>query len=132
VPGLDSIWMAKAWVLDTDTKGTGAEMVPLEKLERRRQRGRDRERISVIRRTPLPPEEPAEDSARDDHRSFKLVNVLTREVVGDGVGPREAVELLEAVRSVVDVRIYVWEPELEDWRALSLREKKLMWEFRGR
>ena len=33
--------------------------------------------------------------------------------------------------SVVDVRIYVWEPELEDWRAL-LREKKLMWEFRGR
>jgi hypothetical protein len=26
----------------------------------------------------------------------------------------------------------VWEPELEDWRALSLREKKLMWEFRGR
>ena len=27
------------------------------------------------------------------------------------------------------MRIYVWEPELEDWRALSLREKKLMWEF---
>ena len=39
-------------------------------------------------------------------------------------------ELLEGVRSVVDVRIYVWEPELGDWRALSLREKKLMWEFR--
>ena len=56
--------MAKAWVLDTDTKGTGAEMVPLEKLERQRQRGRDRERM-VIRRTPLPPEEPTEDSERD-------------------------------------------------------------------
>jgi hypothetical protein len=124
--------MAKAWVLDTDTKGTGAEMVPLEKLERQRQRGRDRERISVIRRTPVPPEEPAEDPERDDRRRFKLVNVLSREVLGDGVGPREAVELLEGVRSVVDVRIYVWEPELEDWRALSLREKKLMWEFRGR
>ena len=55
--------MAKAWVLDTDTKGTGAEMVPLEKLERQRRRGRDRERISVIRRTPLPPEEPTEDSS---------------------------------------------------------------------
>jgi hypothetical protein len=124
--------MAKAWVLDTDTKGTGAEMVPLEKLERQRQRGRDGERISVIRRTPLPPEEPAGDSARDDRRRFKLANVLTREVLGDGVGPREAVELLEGVRSVVDVRIYVWEPELEDWRALSLREKKLMFEYRGR
>ena len=124
--------MAKAWVLDTDTKGTGAEMVPLEKLERQRQRGRDRERISVIRPTPLPPEEPTEDSERDAERRFKLVNVLSREVLGDGVGPREAVELLEGVRSVVDVRIYVWEPELEDWRALSLREKKLMWEFRRR
>ena len=124
--------MAKAWVLDTDTKGTGAEMVPLEKLERQRQRGRDRERISVIRPTPLPPEEPTEDSERDAERRFKLVNVLSREVLGDRVGPREAVELLEGVRSVVDVRIYVWEPELEDWRALSLREKKLMWEFRGR
>jgi hypothetical protein len=124
--------MAKAWVLDTDTKGTGAEMVPLEKLERQRRRGRDRERISVIRRTPLPPEEPTEDADRTDERRFKVVNVLSREVLGDGVGPREAVELLEGVRSVVDVRIYVWEPELEDWRALSLREKKLMWEFRGR
>jgi hypothetical protein len=124
--------MAKAWVLDTDTKGTGAEMVPLEKLERQRRRGRDRERISVIRRTPLPPEERTEDADRTDERRFKVVNVLSREVLGDGVGPREAVELLERVRSVVDVRIYVWEPELEDWRALSLREKKLMWEFRGR
>jgi hypothetical protein len=124
--------MAKAWVLDTDTKGTGAEMVPLEKLERQRRRGRDRERISVIRRTPLPPEEPTEDADRTDERRFKVVNVLSREVLGDGVGPREAVELLKRVRSVVDVRIYVWEPELEDWRALSLREKKLMWEFRGR
>jgi hypothetical protein len=124
--------MAKAWVLDTDTKGTGAEMVPLEKLERQRQRARDRERISVIRRTPVPPEKPAEDPERDDQRRFKLVNVLSREVLGDGVGPREAVDLLEGVRSVVDVRVYVWEPELEDWRALSLREKKLMWEFRGR
>jgi hypothetical protein len=124
--------MAKAWVLDTDTKGTGAEMVPLDKLERRRQRGRDRERISVIRRAPLPSQEPAEDSERDAPRRFKLVNVLTREVLGDGVGPHEAVELLEGVRSVVDVRIYVWEPQLEDWRPLSLREKKLMWEFRGR
>ena len=82
--------MAKAWVLDTDTKGTGAEMVPLEKLERQRQRGRDRERISVIRRTPLPPEAATEDSERDAERRFKLVNVLSREVLGDGVGPRGA------------------------------------------
>ncbi len=27
--------MGKVWVLDTETKGTGAEMVPLEKAQRR-------------------------------------------------------------------------------------------------
>lgn len=27
--------MGKIWVLDTETKGTGAEMVPLEKIQRR-------------------------------------------------------------------------------------------------
>jgi hypothetical protein len=33
---------------------------------------------------------------------------------------------------VVDVHIYVWEPETDEWRALTLREQKTMWEFRGR
>ena len=28
--------MAKVWVLDTETKGTGAEMVPLEKVQEKR------------------------------------------------------------------------------------------------
>ena len=59
------------------------------------------------------------------------MNVLSREVLGDGVGPREAVELLDGVRASSTCGS-TWEPELEDWRALSLREKKLMWEFRGR
>jgi hypothetical protein len=27
--------MAKTWVLDTDTKGTGAQMVPLEKVQKK-------------------------------------------------------------------------------------------------
>ena len=41
--------MARIWVLDTETKGTGAEMVPLEKvLTRDASRS---ERISVARRT---------------------------------------------------------------------------------
>ena len=26
------MWMAKTWVLDTETKGTGAQMVPIEKV----------------------------------------------------------------------------------------------------
>jgi hypothetical protein len=30
--------MAKTWILDTDTKGTGAQMVPLEETKERPQR----------------------------------------------------------------------------------------------
>jgi len=30
--------MAKAWVLDTDTKGTGAQVVPLETIEERKKK----------------------------------------------------------------------------------------------
>jgi hypothetical protein len=33
--------MRKAWVLDTDTKGTGAEMVPLETVEERNRKPRE-------------------------------------------------------------------------------------------
>src|SRR5215210_6042018 len=63
--------MAKVWVLDTETKGTGAEMVPLEKVQkdaegrppRRRPPARKRRRSAAPTRehgrerrsTPLPP-----------------------------------------------------------------------------
>jgi hypothetical protein len=72
--------MRKPWVLDTETKGTGAQMVPLEKVLRKPERqdkpdgsarkrragsaGRDpgapprtrsRKRERGVRRTPLPP-----------------------------------------------------------------------------
>jgi hypothetical protein len=33
--------MPKAWVLDTDTKGTGAQMVPLETVEERNRKPRE-------------------------------------------------------------------------------------------
>jgi hypothetical protein len=121
------------WVLDTETKGTGAEMVPLERLEkeRKRQKG-DREPIRVI----APDDsdagnEPAtEPETRRVARRFKVVSVLSREVLVDDVGVVEALQALRNVGSVVDVNVYVWEASEEDWRPLTMAERRTLWGFR--
>jgi hypothetical protein len=126
----------QTWVLDTETKGTGAEIVSLEKAQRSRSRP-PRERIRVIRR-----ERPTESAQTPDEtdqaaaktlgpRRFKLVNVLTRQVVAEDVGAREIVVALEGVRSVADVHIYVWDQADGRWRPLTLAEKKAFWRFRS-
>jgi hypothetical protein len=127
--------MAKIWVLDTDTKGTGAEMVPLDRALKDKARKRDGERGPRVRRKPLSPPKPPDETQPAEPRGprrFKLVNAITREVLGEGIGARETVDLLDEMRSVVDVHIYVWEPVTDEWRALTLREQKTMWGFRGR
>jgi hypothetical protein len=48
----------KTWVLDTDTKGTGANVVPLEKVLRKQEDGPARPRKAV--RRPAPATRPAE------------------------------------------------------------------------
>jgi len=122
------------WVLDTETKGTGAEMVPLERLEkeRKRQKG-DRERITVIARDDSDAgNEPAtEPEAPRGARRLKVVNVLSRQVLADDVGVAEALQALRRVNSVVDVNVYVWEPIEEDWRPLTLSERRTLWGFRN-
>ena len=63
--------VAKTWVLDTETKGTGANMVPLEKVQKKpskddearpapRRKPAHRERPSAAERRPRRPERPAE------------------------------------------------------------------------
>ena len=122
------------WVLDTETKGTGAEMVPLERLEkeRKRQKG-DRERIRVIARDDsVAGNEPAtRPEGPRVARRLKVVNVLSRQVLADDVGVAEALQALRAVNSVVDVNVYVWEPSEEDWRPLTLSERRTLWGFRN-
>jgi hypothetical protein len=121
------------WVLDTETKGTGAEMVPLERLqkERKRQKG-DREPIRVI----APDDSDAGNEPATEPetprlaRRFKIVSVLSREVLADDVGVAEALQALRNVGSVVDVNVYVWEPSEEDWRPLTMAERRTLWGFR--
>ena len=115
--------MAKVWVLDTETKGTGAEMVPLERvLDETAPRAPQVVRPREKRR---PPEEP-----RPAPR-FRVVDVMTREALAEGVDTRATLDLLrDGVRSVVDVTIHVWVPRAERWRRLTQRERKLMWDRR--
>jgi hypothetical protein len=118
--------MAKTWVLDTETKGTGATMVPLEKARPKPARG---EPFPVARK-PQPRPEPA--PAPRAPRRFKVVDAMTRQALAEDASIRETVEALKGVRSVVDVSVYVWEPDRDDWRMLTLRERRKVWDLRDR
>jgi hypothetical protein len=126
--------MRKVWVLDTETKGTGAEMVPLEKLVERRRSAPNRERIKVIRRKP---DRGVGESGGADYRDvpeephrFKVVDAISGKLLAEDAGAQEAVAALEGMRSVVDARIDVRDPATGDWRPLSMGEKKVLWGFR--
>jgi hypothetical protein len=119
--------MAKVWVLDTETKGTGAEMVPLEKkLERRSARSL---RPEFVDSRSHRDEEPAAPPAKEPYR-FRVVDVMTREVLAEGADARTAVDLLGGFRSVVDVEVSVWDGERDRYRLLTLGEQKALWDLR--
>jgi hypothetical protein len=117
--------VGKPWVLDTETKGTGAQMVPLEKLlrppERPRKRAR-RRRQEAPAAAPIP---------RPPLR-FRVVDAMTREALADDADAKATMDLLGGLRSVVDVDISVWEPLAERWRQLTLGERKAVWSRRTR
>ena len=122
------------WVLDTETKGTGAEMVPLEKLQQRRRGTGPSAPIALIRRDRRSDQDRVDAATREPEprapRRFKVVGVMSGEVVAEDVGSLGAIQALRPFPSVFDVRIHIWEPEDEEWRPLTLAEKKAMWAFR--
>ena len=115
----------RVWVLDTQTKGTGANMVPLERVLTKRGPAAAPE---FVFRKPTPPA-PVQDPPKP--REFKVVDVMTREVLAEGADAAATVRELEQVRSIVDVTVYVWEPTTERWRMLTLDETKVLWEYRA-
>jgi hypothetical protein len=117
--------MAKRWVLDTETKGTGAQMVPLDKAH-----GGGEAHTPIVVNEPRPaPERPA---APRGPRRFKVVDVMTRQVLAEDVGTREVVRVLEGMRSVVDVNVYVWQEGDGSWLQLSQGDRGRLWDLRGR
>ncbi|MDQ6821904.1 MAG: hypothetical protein M3076_16465 [Actinomycetota bacterium] len=82
---------------------------------------------------PLPelkPDAPPDPSAREP-LAFKVVDVMTRQVLSEGIDARAAVAALEGVRSIVDATVYVREPGTTRWRLLTLAETKVLWDLRG-
>ena len=118
--------MGRIWVLDTETKGTGAEMVPLDKVVRQPAPSDAPLWFPPARK----PREPKPEEPRPPLR-FKVVDVMTRAVLADGADTREALRVLNDARSMVDVQVFLWQPQAERWRLLTLDEQRTMWERRG-
>jgi hypothetical protein len=117
--------VTRRWVLDTETKGTGAQMVPLEKAHG----GADpRAPIVVQERAARPAEAPRPRRPR----RFKVVDVMTRQTLAEDVDVRGAVDALEGQRSVVDVNVYGWDDARAGWVQLSQGDRGRLWDLRGR
>jgi hypothetical protein len=115
--------MAKTWVLHTETKGTGANMVPLERTTKRPSTS---EPVFVPRQPrPRTPEAPA----RRAPRRFRVLDVMTRQHLVDDASAAETVDALRGVRSIVDVNVFVWNEDGERWRMLTLPEQRAMFDL---
>ncbi len=117
--------MAKTWILDTETKGTGAHIAPLEPKPARA----ERELATVTFERPPRPVQAPEPPAP---RTFKVVDVMSAQVLAEGADTRETLELLAGMRSALDARVYTWVPGVERWRLLTLDERRALWEMRER
>lgn len=119
--------MGTVWVLHTETKGTGATMVPLDRVTKR---SSPVEPVSVLREPEPRREEPQEEAPEPRApRKFRVVDVMTRQPLADDANAREAIDALREVRSIVDVAVYVWHEERERWRMLTFDEQRAMWEL---
>jgi hypothetical protein len=115
----------KAWVLDTETKGTGAHVEPLKDAKPRQP-----EKALNLTQFKAPPR-PLTPPKRREPRRFKVVDVLGNRVLADGVGAGDAIAALEQLRSVHDARVFVWDASVERWRMLTLSETRALWGFRA-
>lgn len=115
--------MGTTWVLDTETKGTGANMVPLERVTKRSS--------APAHRFVLPERQPSQEQPPKPRRPrrFRIVDVMTRQDLLEDGSVREAVETLGSVRSIVDVNVYVWDQERERWLLLPFAEQRALLDF---
>jgi len=122
--------MAKKWVLETHTKGTGANVVPLDTETEQDQPAPAREREVLWVHPPTNPRPPKAPEPRAPRR-FRVVEITTHRVLADDTDARATLAALADVHSVVDVAISVWDPEHDRWRLLTHGEQKALWDMRG-
>ena len=118
--------MAKTWILDTETKGTGAHIKPLEPARATPDDARELELVTLER-----PPRPAPEEAQVEPLRLKVVDLLAARTLGEDVDIREAVRLLEGLRSPLDVRVFVRAGADAKWRLIGRDELRTLWGFRG-
>ena len=118
----------KIWVLDTETKGTGANVVPLESTLRKPAGPRRAALRAAQARSAAPGARPRRGRRAPTRSSTSPPARSWRE----DVDTRAAIRVLEGLGSVVDVRIYVWDDTTEHWVLLTLGEHKSLWDYRGK
>jgi hypothetical protein len=124
--------MAKTWVLDTETKGTGAHIAPLP-----RGAGGAPSKLELVHLYPRAARG-ASSGAADAQpaqrtKRFKVLDVLSGRVLAEDVGAREAIGALRSLRKAVDALVYVREEEDGGrWRLLTLGETGSLWTLRER
>jgi hypothetical protein len=121
----DGLTKRRPWVLDSGTKGTGAEMVPLDKVLKKP--APSREPVFV---PPKPRPRPAAAPQPRKPRRFRVVDVVSARVLAEDTDAHATLRVLKGVQRVVDVRVYVWQPRAKKWRLLTMAEQKAMWERR--
>jgi hypothetical protein len=117
--------MPKVWVLDTGTKGTGASIVPLDQQE-----SSPAAAPEPLYVPPKPRPKPAPAPAPRAPRRFKVVDVVSGRTLAEDVDTRATLGVLAAVRSVIDVRVWIWNPKTDDWRLSTLSEQRALWDAR--
>ncbi len=118
--------MAKTWVLDTETKGTGAHIAPLERTPHTSEPARDLELVKL--RRPPRPRRPAQPPQA---RRFKVTELMTGRVLGEDLDTREVVEVLEGAHSALDANVYGWSEKSGRWRLLTPNQRERLWRLRG-
>jgi hypothetical protein len=124
-PNLGVVAKRRVWVLDTETKGTGAQMVPLDSVL---DKPAPSAKPFVV--PPKPRPRPKREPEPRAPRRFRVIDVTTREHLADDATARETVEVLGRVRSNVDVNVFVWAEKAQTWRLLSLAEQRALWDRR--
>jgi hypothetical protein len=117
--------MAKTWILDTETKGTGAHVVPLEKTLKKPSPEQDLAVVALER-----PPRATESIEPPAPLRFKIVDVRSSRLLAEGISARATLDLLDGIGSVVDIRVYVWTRLAKRWRLLTLHEQRALWGFR--
>jgi hypothetical protein len=118
--------MRRTWILDTETKGTGANVVPLRPANGKR--GGGSRPVFVPRRPPARPT-PAPAAPRP-RRRFKVVDVMTEQTLAEHADARTTIAVLDNVHRIVDVSVYIWLPGASRWRLLTRPEQRALWDFR--